>query len=361
MDSSYSEPGYRNHIKRVIERQSPFDDSPTAPSGELIDYLLNQCKVLVIGAGGLGCELIKDLALMGFRDLQIIDMDTIELSNLNRQFLFQTKDIGRPKAVVAAEMMSQYMDDCQIIAHHAKIEDFDAQFYSKFNIIICGLDSIEARRWINKMMVDILRYDAETGTLDTSSVIPLIDGGTEGLKGNARIILPGLTACIECNLDLYPTPVAYPLCTIANKPRLPEHCIEYVKTIMWPKLEPFGPGIALDKDQRAHIDWIHEKSIARAREYNIETFTYRFTQGVVKRTIAAVSSTNSCVAALCAMEAFKLATDCVNKLMNNFQVINLSSSFYSYTFEAEKDPNCLVCGKTSLEVLEVKSQQQQQQ
>lgn len=344
--SKYSQSGVRDHIKRVLQRPSPFVDRTGVSSDETIDYLLNQCKVLVIGAGGLGCELIKDLALMGFRDLQIIDMDTIELSNLNRQFLFQQKDIGKPKAVVAAEVMAQFVPDCEVVAHYAKIEDFDASFYSLFNVVICGLDSIEARRWINKTMVDILRYD-ESGNLDITSVIPLIDGGTEGLKGNARIILPGLTACIECNLDLYPAPVAYPLCTIANKPRLPEHCIEYVKLILWPRKEPFGPGIQVDKDQKSHIDWIHEESVKRAREYNIEPPSYRFSQGVIKRTIPAVSSTNSCIAALCAMEAFKLVTECAQP-MNNFQVMNLSSGFYSYTFEAEKDENCLVCGRNSL-------------
>lgn len=72
-------------------------------------------------------------------------------------------------------------------------------------MVICGLDSIVARRWINGMLISLLVY--EDGELDKSSIIPLIDGGTEGFKGNARVILPGLTACIDCTLDLYPPQV----------------------------------------------------------------------------------------------------------------------------------------------------------
>ena len=69
--------------------------------------------------------------------------------------------------------------------------------------MVCGLDSILARRWINGMLIHLLEHDAE-GKPEQSTMIPLVDGGTEGFKGNARVVLPGSSACIECTLELYP-------------------------------------------------------------------------------------------------------------------------------------------------------------
>ena len=136
----------------------------------------------------------------------------------------------------------------------------------------------------------MVQYE-EDGTIDQSSIIPMIDGGTEGFKGNARVILPTLTACIDCNLSLFPPQISYPLCTIASTPRLPEHCIEYIKIIQWEKENPFKS--TLDGDDPEHVGWVFEKAQERANKFNITGLSYRLVQGVLKNIIPAVSSTNA--------------------------------------------------------------------
>lgn len=95
------------HIRKLLERSGPFCHPDFEASAEILNFIMNCCKVLIVGAGGLGCELLKDLALMGFKKLHIVDMDTIELSNLNRQFLFRRNDIGLPKAKCAVEFVNK--------------------------------------------------------------------------------------------------------------------------------------------------------------------------------------------------------------------------------------------------------------
>ncbi|KAF4529536.1 hypothetical protein B566_EDAN014382 [Ephemera danica] len=323
-EDSSPAPVHRTCLRNVLERPGPFCLPDFDPSPGTLLSMLPKCRILVVGAGGLGCELLKDLALMGFADIEVIDMDTIELSNLNRQFLFRRKDIGKSKAEVAAAFINNRIPGVRVKPHFCRIQDKDEDFYRQFHVVVCGLDSVPARRWLNGMLVSLLVY--EDGTLDESSVIPLIDGGTEGLKGNARVIMPGISACIECTLGLYPPQVTYPLCTIANTPRLPEHCIEYVKIIQWPKDNPF----ACEIDGIVGVD-------------------YKLVQGVVKNIIPAVASTNAVIAAACTTEVFKLATS-LCKPLNNYMVFNNADGIYSYSYPNEKKEDCLVCSQVPIKL-----------
>lgn len=101
-------------------------------------------------------------------------MDTIDVSNLNRQFLFRKSDVGKSKAEVAARFVEKRVKGVSITPHNCRIQDKDEEFYMQFTIVVCGLDSIEARRWINSTLIDMVDMD------NPESLKPLIDGGTEG-------------------------------------------------------------------------------------------------------------------------------------------------------------------------------------
>lgn len=300
-------------------------------------------RVLVVGAGGLGCELLHCLALSGFTDLEVIDMDTIELSNLNRQFLFREKDIGKPKATVAAEFVMRRCPKATIKAHFGRVESKDNEFYQSFDIILLGLDSIYARRWMCAKVAEIAEWgEGEDGRRSILNAIPMIDGGTEGYKGSVRVMLLGKTACMECDLDLYPPTKAVPLCTLENVPRCVEHCVLFVKEKTW---NDQRPGEALDADNPAHVQWIMKKSQERQAEFNIKgTIDYPFTLGVIKNVVPAVGFTNAIVAACMVLEAYKLATADAPTL-SSFAFYNGGISGPGSSI-AELAPNesCAVCG-----------------
>mgnify|MGYP000636780785 FL=1 len=293
--------------------------------------------MLVVGAGGLGCEILTNLALSGFRDIHVIDMDTIDVSNLNRQFLFRDKDVGQPKATTAAAFVQSRVPGVKITSHVCRIQEKDDAFYMQFHMVICGLDSVEARRWMNATLIRLVDDQ------NPASLKPLIDGGSEGLKGQARVILPTITSCYECSLDMLPKRTTFPICTIANTPRLPEHCIEWASVLEWPRLHP---GKKLDKDDPEHVQWVLDTALARAKTFQITGITWSLTQGVIKNIIPAIASTNAIISAACTQEAFKIATSTAPYL-NNYMMYAGNEGVYTFTFEYEKRADCPVCGGES--------------
>ncbi|KAJ2799857.1 NEDD8 activating enzyme [Coemansia guatemalensis] len=335
--------GYERFLKLKAPHVNDFE--LVNEQGETPQDQLSKA-VLVIGAGGLGCEILKNLAMTGFKNIHVIDMDTIDISNLNRQFLFRSKDVGKPKAEVAAEFIRQRSPEISITAYYKRIQDMSEEFYLGMSLIICGLDSIDARRWINAYIHEL----ADSHGMDGFK--PIVDGGTEGLKGNMKVILPKVNACFECGLDMYPPKVTYPICTIANTPRLPEHCIEWASVLEWPRL---FPNTKLDGDNVDHINWVVEQASQRATSFNITGITFSLAQGVVKNIIPAVASTNAIIAAACTNEAFKIITGS-NPYLDNSLLYTGDSGMYFLTYPLFQNEECIVCGQKEGTISNVSSE-----
>ncbi|BAD81196.1 putative UBA3 [Oryza sativa Japonica Group] len=338
-----TEPERWRDLDMLLSRPGNLVHADFNPSPGLRDSLGSLVEVLVVGAGGLGCELLKDLALSGFKNIHVIDMDTIDVSNLNRQFLFRVQDVGKSKAEVAAKRVMERVSGVNIVPHFCRIEDKEIEFYSQFSIIVLGLDSIEARSYINSVACGFLEYDSDDKPIP-ETLKPMVDGGTEGFKGHARVIIPGTTPCFECNIWLFPPQVKFPLCTLAETPRTAAHCIEYAHLIKWNEVHPGKP---FDADDAEHMQWIYSEALKRAELFGISGVTYSFTQGVVKNIIPAIASTNAIVSAACALEALKLISGC-SKTVSNYLTYNGLDGTHINVSEFAREKDCLVCGPGTL-------------
>jgi adenylyltransferase/sulfurtransferase len=149
---------------------------------------LASAKVLLIGVGAIGNEVLKNLALLGIGNVFLADLDTIENSNLSRSILFRAADSGKSKAAVAAERARDiYPQICAQSFHGNIVYDLGLGIYRWADVVIGGLDNREARVAIN-------RSAARAGKI-------WIDGAIERLDGVARVFDPACGPCYECTMN----------------------------------------------------------------------------------------------------------------------------------------------------------------
>ena len=198
-----------------------------------------RARVLAVGAGGIGCELLKTLALHGFENITTMDLDTIDVSNLNRQFLFRKRHVGMSKAEVARESVMKFQPRATIDATRANVKEarFDKEYFKSFDVVLNGLDNLEARRHVNRLCL--------------AAEVPLVESGTTGYKGQVTVHERRTCACFECTEK--PTPKSYPICTLRDTPDKPIHCVVYAKELLFSKL--FGDvNTESDLDEQEAIE-----------------------------------------------------------------------------------------------------------
>ncbi|KKY27457.1 putative ubiquitin-like activating enzyme [Phaeomoniella chlamydospora] len=218
---------------------------------------IKESRVLLVGAGGIGCELLKNLVLTGFGDIHVIDLDTIDLSNLNRQFLFRHEHIKKPKAIVAKETAGKFNPNVKIEAYHANIKEsqFNVDWFKSFALVFNALDNLDARRHVNRMCL--------------AATVPLVESGTTGFKGQVQVIQKGKSECYDCNAK--EVPKSFPVCTIRSTPSQPIHCIVWAKSYLLPELfgasQDEAPELdnSEDADNREEIDNLKQEAEALKR------------------------------------------------------------------------------------------------
>ncbi|RCK55755.1 Ubiquitin-activating enzyme E1-like [Candida viswanathii] len=140
--------------------------------GEECFNRIHTTKVVMIGAGGIGCELLKDLVLTGYGEIHIVDLDTITLSNLNRQFLFRQKDIDKSKSLTVSKAVESFNYlGVKLVPHHGNVMDtkqFPIEWWGQFSFIFNALDNLEARSYVNRMALFVKRPLMEMNVLTVS-------------------------------------------------------------------------------------------------------------------------------------------------------------------------------------------------
>jgi len=146
-------------------------------------------KCLVVGAGALGNEVVKDLVLSGFRHIELVDMDHVVRSNLNRCVFFREDDAERKvmKADIVASRAGELDPSATITPSIARIETYDVERFRSFDLVLGCLDNIAARLHVNSHS-----YLAR---------IPYIDGGTNGFRGKVQVVIPPDTPCLQCAMN----------------------------------------------------------------------------------------------------------------------------------------------------------------
>ncbi|KJP88029.1 hypothetical protein AK88_02304 [Plasmodium fragile] len=209
-----------------IAKENSKNDNVISVFGKSFQKRLNQLNVFLVGSGALGCEYAKLFSLLDMCSggangkLTITDNDNIEVSNLNRQFLFRRENVGKSKSLVAGGIIKKKNKNMCVESLETKVGPeneniFNEHFWTKQHMIVNALDNIQARQYIDNKCVWYSK--------------PLFESGTLGTKGNVQIVLPFLTQSYNDSYD--PPEDSIPLCTLKHFPYDIVHTIEYARDI----------------------------------------------------------------------------------------------------------------------------------
>lgn len=291
--------------------------------------ILKKSRVLIVGVGGLGCEIAKNLAMVGVGHLDLVDMDTIEHSNLNRQILFVDAKEGDSKALVAAKKLRKINPNISVKGYSISLERLEPEIFKKADVIVGGLDSMNARINLN---AHAIRFGK-----------PLVDGGVVGYHGHIYTTFPGKNACVECypvtteNVDMV-------ACTVVGKPRKRIHCVFKGRMAFEEKFKK-DP----DPKNPDNINFIQKTANQLAKKFN---FLPEFSQKEIIKIIdvhdPGIITINSVISAIQSHETVKIlnwikGNKSLGAPSEKYNIYNgMTLKFYS--IEKKINKNCTQCG-----------------
>ncbi|XP_046406056.1 ubiquitin-like modifier-activating enzyme 1 [Ischnura elegans] len=213
-----------DEVPDVMEFQSNGNrySSQIAIFGKEFQKKLESLRYFIVGAGAIGCELLKNFAMMGIGAgdgcVTVTDMDLIEKSNLNRQFLFRAWDVQQPKSTVAARAVKRMNPKINVVAHENRVgteteKVYDDGFFENMDGVANALDNVDARIYMDRRCVYYRK--------------PLLESGTLGTKGNTQVVVPFLTESYSSSQD--PPEKSIPICTLKNFPYAIEHTLQWAR------------------------------------------------------------------------------------------------------------------------------------
>lgn len=292
--------------------------------------IIKNSRVLIAGVGGLGCEIAKNLAMVGIGHIDLVDLDIIEHSNLNRQILFIDSEVGTPKAIAAAKKLRQVNPNIIVNGYYTSLERLHPEIYKDADVIVGGLDSMNARFNLNAQCVRFRK--------------PFVDGGTRGYHGHVYTILPFENGCWSCD----PIPATetdeMAACTVVGKPRKRVHCVFKGVLFFQEKFdkEPNPKNLQ-------HINFILNYANDLVQKFDfLPLFTQSEVVKLVDRHDPALITINSVIASIQSHETIKiLFWQKGNKSLgppNDKYIVFNGMSMKFYHIEKKRNKECWQCG-----------------
>jgi molybdopterin/thiamine biosynthesis adenylyltransferase len=298
----------------------------------LSQKLLKNSKVLIAGVGGLGCEIAKNLAMVGVGTIYLVDMDIIEHSNLNRQVLFIDAKMGEPKAIAAARKLREINPYIKVKGFSSSLERMNPKAYKVVDLVIGGLDSMNARLNLNAQCVRFKK--------------PLVDGGVSGYHGHLYNIFPYENACYECNPLPSTDSDEMAACTVVGIPRKRVHCV-FKGNMLFKEKTGKDPNPKNEK----HMEFIQEEANRLAEKHNfLPLFTKAEVVKIIDRHDPGIITINAVISSLQSHEVIKILhwqkdNQALGEPLKDYLIFN-GMTMKFYRIEKKRNLNCFQCGKS---------------